>query len=70
MRRFGSFIVGAVCGALIGAAVGVLLAPSSGTELRRSAVDRIIALRDEIRQAYETRKAQLEAELESLRAPK
>lgn len=68
MRRFTNFIAGAVCGALVGAAVGLLLAPRSGDDLRQSAIDRVTALRDEIRQAYETRKTQLEAELESLRA--
>ena len=70
MRRFTNFIAGAVCGALVGAAVGLLLAPGSGDDLRQSAIDRVTALRDEIRQAYETRKTQLEAELESLRASK
>jgi len=67
MRRIMNFVAGATCGALVGAAVGLLLAPESGVELRQSAVDRVVALRDEIRQAYETRKTQLEAELEALR---
>ncbi len=68
MRRFGNFVAGVLFGALIGAAVGIMLAPRSGEELRKSAIDRVIALRDEIREAYETRRSQLEAELEALRA--
>lgn len=67
MRRFMNFVAGTMCGALVGTAVGLLLAPESGEELRNSAVERVVALRDEIRQAYETRKTQLEAELEALR---
>jgi gas vesicle protein len=70
MRRFGNFVAGAFFGALIGSAVGILLAPRSGDELRKTAIDRVVALRDEIRQAYETRRSQLEAELEALRASK
>jgi gas vesicle protein len=70
MRRFGNFVAGAFFGALIGAAVGILLAPRSGDELRKTAIDRVVALRDEIRQAYETRRSQLEAELDALRAAK
>jgi gas vesicle protein len=68
MRRFGNFIAGAIFGVLAGAAVGLLLAPGSGDELRKSAVDRIMAMRDDIRQAYETRRTQLQAELDSLRS--
>jgi gas vesicle protein len=68
MRRFMNFVAGAICGAAIGAAVGLLLAPAAGEEIRSTATERIIAFRDEIQKAYETRKAQLEAELESLRS--
>jgi gas vesicle protein len=68
MRRFGNFVAGAIFGALAGAAVGLLLAPGSGDELRKSAVDRVMSMRDEIRQAYETRRTQLQAELDALRS--
>jgi len=68
MRRFMNFVAGAICGAAIGAAVGLLLAPTAGEDLRNTATERIIAFRDEIQKAYETRKVQLEAELESLRS--
>jgi gas vesicle protein len=70
MRRFISFLTGTICGALVGAGIAILLAPSSGEELQSRARQRISSLRDEVRQAYETRMAQLEAELESLRSGK
>ena len=70
MRRFVSFITGTICGALVGATIAILLAPSSGEELQQRARDRIASLREEIRQAYESRMAQLEAELEALRKGK
>lgn len=67
MRRFTNFVAGAFCGALVGSVLALLLAPSSGLELRQRAVDRIDTLRSEMDDAYRTRRAQLEAELESLR---
>jgi hypothetical protein len=68
MRRLLNFAAGAICGAAIGAAVGLLLAPMAGDELRNTATERILAFRDEIQKAYETRRIQLEAELETLRS--
>ncbi len=67
MRRFFSFLAGTLTGALVGAAVALLFAPSSGAELQSRARERITSLRDEVREAYDARVAQLEAELESLR---
>lgn len=67
MRRMFSFLMGALTGALVGATVALLLAPSSGEELQARARERFTTVKDEVRQAYEARVAQLEAELESLR---
>jgi gas vesicle protein len=67
MRRFFSFLMGALTGALVGATVALLLAPSSGEELQTRARERFTTVKDEVRQAYEARVAQLETELESLR---
>jgi gas vesicle protein len=67
MRRFTSFIAGAVCGALIGSITAILLAPYSGDELREQFQARTRTFRDEVREAYNARVAQLEAELEQLR---
>ncbi len=69
MRRFMNFLAGAMCGALVGAVTALLLAPSSGEVLQQRLRERTMSLRDEIREAYEARMAQLEAELEALRKP-
>jgi gas vesicle protein len=67
MRRFMSFLAGSMCGALLGAVLAILLAPYSGEDLRQRARDRLMGLRDELHDAYEARREQLEAELDSLR---
>jgi gas vesicle protein len=67
MRRMMNFIMGAFFGALVGSLVALLLAPTSGEELRTNASKRMQAMRSEIESAYEERRAQLEAELEALR---
>jgi gas vesicle protein len=63
-----NFIAGAFCGALVGAVTALLFAPYGGEELRSRARDRIDGFRDEVREAYQARIAQLEAELETLRS--
>ncbi len=68
MRRFTTFIAGAFCGALVGAVTALLLAPYAGEELRARTRDRVETFRDEVREAYATRVAQLEAELAALRS--
>lgn len=67
MRRFMSFIAGALCGALVGSVTAILLAPYSGEELRNQIRLRTETFRDEVKEAYDARVAQLEAEIESLR---
>jgi gas vesicle protein len=62
-------LAGSLCGALVGAVAALLLAPSSGLELRERMTERARRVQDEVREAYETRRAQLEAELASLRSP-
>jgi gas vesicle protein len=67
MRRFLTFIAGAFCGALVGAVTALLLAPYAGEELRTRTRERVETFRDEVRDAYATRVAQLEDELAALR---
>lgn len=67
MRRFFNFVAGAFCGALVGSVAALLLAPYSGDELRQRATNQFDALQKEMNEAYEARRAQLEAELEALR---
>lgn len=70
MRRFMSFLAGSMCGALLGAVLALLLAPYSGEDLRQRTRDKLTGLREDIREAYDARREQLEAELDSLRKPR
>jgi gas vesicle protein len=69
MRQITNFMAGAFLGALVGAVAALLLAPVSGEDLQQRARGRLSSLRDEVRDAYSSRKSQLEAELEALRQP-
>jgi gas vesicle protein len=67
MSRFMSFIAGVISGALVGSVTALLLAPTSGEELRQQSMERADAFRSDVQMAYEARVAQLEAELARLR---
>jgi gas vesicle protein len=69
MRKLFSFFAGVIMGGLVGATVAILLAPSSGEEIRGQLQERSIRLRDDIKAVAEERRAELERELENLRAP-
>ena len=69
MKRFMAFLMGAVMGGLVGATVAILLAPYSGEDLRMQMVDRTERLREDIRKAAMDRRAELEEQLATLRAP-
>jgi gas vesicle protein len=69
MRRFSAYLMGAMCGALLGSLAVLLLTPASGEELKSRATYRLATLRDELREAYDARTRQLEAELEALKRP-
>lgn len=68
MRRITSFMSGIFWGALVGSVTVLLLTPLSGDQLRGTITERTQSFRDEIQQAYASRVAQLEAELEQLRS--
>ena len=69
MRKFLSFLSGAVMGALVGATVALLLAPFSGDELRVQLQQRLNTLRDELSEAASSRKIELEKQLKTMRQP-
>ena len=69
MKKFFSFMVGTIMGALVGATVALLLAPSSGDTLRTQIRERFNALQDELSQAAAERRVELENYLTSLRDP-
>jgi len=49
-----SFLMGLLCGAALGAAAGLLLAPKTGTEMRRQVVDSAGQWRRKATAAYDT----------------
>jgi gas vesicle protein len=69
MRRLFSFFVGVITGGLVGAAIAILVAPVSGEDLRFQLQERSIRLKDDVKAIAEERRAELERELEELRAP-
>lgn len=70
MNRAINFFLGAVIGGFIGAGVAILLAPSSGEELRTEIRMRTNQIRSEVSQAAADRRTELEGQLATLRAPK
>jgi gas vesicle protein len=69
MRKFFNFFMGMMMGGLVGATVALLLTPASGEELRGQLQEQSIRLRDEVKSVAEARRAELERELNALRAP-
>ena len=70
MNRALNFLLGAAIGGFIGATLAILLAPSSGEELRSEIGARTNRIRSEVSQAAADRRAELESQLAALRAPK
>ena len=50
----GGFVMGLLCGAAVGAAVGLLLAPKAGAELRQQIYDSTGRIRRSATDGYET----------------
>jgi len=69
MKKFLSFLVGTTMGALVGATLALLLAPSSGETLRGQIRERFNTLQDELSQAAAERRIELENYLDTLRNP-
>ena len=67
MRSFFNFVFGLLSGALVGAAAAMLLAPSSGDELRTSITSRYEGALANFRSTVEQERHKLEEELESLK---
>jgi gas vesicle protein len=67
MRKFMSFIAGAVVGGLVGATFALLFAPSEGRALQDKMKNTFIELKDEVTQAAEDKRNELNGQLETLR---
>lgn len=70
MRKFLSFLVGAVLGGLVGASAAMLLAPLSGNDLRGQLRERALRVQEEVKAAAMNRRIELEQQLSALRAPR
>jgi gas vesicle protein len=70
MKKAISFLSGAILGAMVGAAVAILLAPTSGDMLQQQIRGRIESIQGEVRQASQERRKELEEQLASLRTPR
>ena len=69
MKKFTSFISGAILGGLVGGITALLLAPSAGSELRSTIEQKVRKMQIEIQTAAKEKRIELEEELKKLRAP-
>ena len=69
MKRMMSFLSGAMMGALVGATLALLFTPTSGEGLQEQLRGRVMVLQEEVKKAATERRAELEEQLASLRAP-
>ena len=69
MRRLMFFAGGVLCGAVIGAAVVLLLTPSSGDAMRDDARHRFDDMLSEAKRASEQRRRELEEQLAQMTSP-
>ncbi len=70
MKRYASFFSGIMMGALVGATLALLFAPSSGEELRFQIQDQSMRVQQDVKHAAAERRAELEEQLAALRAPR
>jgi gas vesicle protein len=70
MRGVLSFLSGVALGLVVGASLAILLAPTSGEELRKQMQERADRIQLEVRQAADARRQELEQQLETLRSPR
>ncbi len=70
MRKFFAFLLGAMAGSVVGAALALLLTPAAGEDLRAQVTGRYHTVQDEVRTAAVARRAELERQLQELRAPR
>ena len=70
MRKVFSFLTGIITGGLVGAVAAILMAPMSGEDIRGQLQEGTSRLGEDIKAAAQARRAELERELEVLRAPR
>jgi gas vesicle protein len=70
MRKLASFSIGAVLGGMVGGVLALIFAPKSGLELRSLIKNRFNILSDDVQQAVQTKRIELQNRLDNLRSPK
>ncbi|MCB2213760.1 YtxH domain-containing protein [bacterium] len=70
MKKFGSALLGAVIGGIVGSAAVLLFAPASGEQTRQEIGNYFENLKDEVQRAADEKRAELENQLEQLRSGK
>jgi gas vesicle protein len=63
MRAFGKFLLGAVIGGLVGSAIALYFAPVSGNQVRERVYDYFTNIRDDVKNAAEMKRQELQEEL-------
>ena len=66
MNKLIGFMAGALCGAVVGATAAILLAPSSGEDLRNDIITRWEEALAEARQAMEDTRRDLQIQLDQM----
>lgn len=61
------FLLGALIGGLVGSTLAVLLAPTSGKQMRGRLNEMMLELKNEVTCAAEERRLQMESELNTMR---
>jgi gas vesicle protein len=69
MAKVINFFLGAVAGVVLAGVISTLLAPSSGIELQGQIKDYVQNVQDEVKKARDTRRQEMELQLETLRKP-
>lgn len=68
MRKFGNFVLGAFIGGVIGSSLALLFAPTAGEKARQEIEEYFRNIKDEVNRAADDKRAELVAQLETLRS--
>ena len=68
MRKFGNFIFGAFLGGVVGSTLALLFAPMTGENTRQEIVNYFSHIKEEVNRAADEKRAEMVAQLESLRS--
>lgn len=70
MRKYGNLILGALIGGLVGSGLALFFAPASGEKTRQEIDHYFTNLQSEVQRAADEKRAELEAQLKTLRSGK